>query len=188
MRNVLMCATAALALVGTTMVLPAHAQAPAAAAVSPIVENPTFTSVQMETTVNRPVAQVWARIGKFCDVAEWFPIASGCKIISGREGEVGAVRSIATEILVAKTQYSYTYSQHLRAGSPYDHYHGTLEARPVDGSTTKLIYTLMFDNSLLPDDAAREKDKAGRKAMFSRAMGNMKILAEGGTLPAPPAR
>ena len=58
----------------------------------------------------------------------------------------------------------------------------------MDGSTTKLIYTLMFDNSLLADDAAREKDKTGRKAMFSRAMGNMKILAEGGRLPAPPAR
>ena len=183
MQNVLMYTAVALVVAGT-MVLPARAQAPT----SPIVENPTFTSVQMETTVNRPVAEVWARIGGFCDVAEWFPIPSGCKIIAGREGEVGSVRSVANEIMVAKTQYSYTYSQHLSAGRPYDYYHGTLEARPVDGSTTKLVYTLMFDNSQQPDDAAREKDKSGRKALFTRALGNMKILAEGGTLPAPQAR
>jgi hypothetical protein len=36
---------------------------------------------------------------------------------------------------------------------------------------------------MLPDDAAREKDKASRTAMFQRAVANMKTLAEGGTLP-----
>jgi hypothetical protein len=63
-------------------------------------------------------------------------------------------------------------------------YHGTLEARPVTATTSKLVYTLMYDNSLLPDDAAREADRARRTASFTRALQNMKILAEGGTLPA----
>lgn len=49
--------------------------------------------------------------------------------------------------------------------------------------TSKIVYTLMYDNSMLPDDAAREKDKASRTAMFTGAINNMKILAEGGTLP-----
>ena len=40
----------------------------------------------------------------------------------------------------------------------------------------------------LPDDAAREKDKVGRTAVFNRFLQNMKTLAEGGTLPPPPAR
>ncbi|MBM3779031.1 MAG: SRPBCC family protein [Acidimicrobiia bacterium] len=183
MRSVVLCIIAAL-VVGPPGL---HAQAPASPALSPIVEKPTFTSVQVETTVNRPVADVWARIGKFCAVAEWFPIPSGCTIIAGTEDEVGAVRSVATEIMVAKTQYSYTYAQHLRPGRPYDYYHGTLEARPVDGKSTRLIYTLVFDNSTMADDAAREKDKATRAAMFTRALGNMKTLAEGGTL-TPPGR
>jgi hypothetical protein len=63
-----------------------------------------------------------------------------------------------------------------------------LEARPVTATTSKLVYTLMFDNSMLADDAAREKDKAQRLARFTQALENMKILAEGGTLPPAPAR
>jgi hypothetical protein len=41
----------------------------------------------------------------------------------------------------------------------------------------------VFDNSMLADDAAREKDIAQRTAQFTQALENMKILAEGGTLP-----
>jgi len=42
---------------------------------------------------------------------------------------------------------------------------------------------------MLPDDAARAKDKDARRARFTQAIKNMKILAEGGTLPPPqPAR
>jgi hypothetical protein len=67
-------------------------------------------------------------------------------------------------------------------------YHGTLEARAESPTTTKLYYTLMYDNSMLADDAAREKDKVGRTAVFNRFLQNMKTLAEGGTLPPPPAR
>jgi hypothetical protein len=61
-------------------------------------------------------------------------------------------------------------------------YRGTLEARPVTATTSKLLYTLMWDNSMLADDAAREKDKAPRTTTFTRALQNMKTLAEGGTL------
>mgnify|MGYP001795471089 CR=1 FL=1 len=48
---------------------------------------------------------------------------------------------------------------------------------------SKLVYTRLFDCSMLADDAAREKDKAQRTAQFTRALENMKILAEGGALP-----
>ena len=116
-------------------------------------------------------------------IGEWFQVAAGCKILSGTDGEVGAVRSIANEVLVAKTELSYTYTQPVRAGRPYNLYHGTLEARPVTTTTSKLLYTLMWDNSMLADDAAREKDKASRTATFTRALQNMKTIAEGGTLP-----
>jgi hypothetical protein len=169
-----------------------HAQAPAqppqagtaapAPAASIVVENPNYVSLHLEVDVNRSAADVWKRIGKYCDIGEWFQIAAGCKILSGAEGEVGAVRSVANEVLVAKTEFSYTYTQPVRAGRPYNLYHGTLEARPVTATTSKLLYTLMWDNSMLADDAAREKDKASRTATFTRALQNMKTLAEGGTL------
>ena len=162
------------------------AQAAPAAPVSNVVANPTYISIPLEITVNRPAAEVWKRVGKFCDIGEWLRIP--CTITSGKDGEFGAVRSVASEVLVGKTELSYTYTQPVRAGRPYNLYHGTLEARPVTATTSKLVYTLMFDNSMLADDAAREADKARRTTQFTAALQNMKILAEGGTLPPAPAR
>ncbi len=163
------------------LALAVGAQTPAPAPVSNVVTNPTYISIPLEITVNRPAAEVWKRVGKFCDIGEWLRV--NCTITSGKDGEFGAVRSVANEVLVGKTELSYTYTQPVRAGRPYNLYHGTLEARPVTATTSKLVYTLMFDNSMLADDAARERDKAQKTAQFTRALENMKILAEGGTLP-----
>ena len=165
---------------------PPQGAPPAPAAQSVAVANPTYTSVVLEMAVNRPAAEVWKRVGKYCDIGEWMRIA--CTITAGKDGEVGAVRSVATEVLVAKTELSYTYTQPVREGRPYNLYHGTLEARPVTATTSKLIYTLLWDNSMLADDAARERDRAQRTTMFTTALENMKILAEGGTLPPAPPR
>ena len=179
------------ALVFVACVAGAQTPAPAAQAASAspgsnVVANPTYISIPLEVTVNRPAAEVWKRVGKFCDIGEWLRIP--CTITSGKDGEFGAVRSVASEVLVGKTELSYTYTQPVRAGRPYNLYHGTLEARPVTATTSKLVYTLMFDNSMLADDAAREKDKAQKTAVFTRALENMKILAEGGSLPPAPPR
>jgi hypothetical protein len=181
---------ATIAAVTLMLGLPAAATAqtptPAQPAANPnaniVVEKPTYVTIPLELDVNKPAAEVWARIGKYCDIGEWLQIPAGCKMLSGVEGEVGSVRSVANEVLVGKTQYSYTYTQTVRAGRPYNLYHGTLEVRPVTDKTSKIVYTLMYDNSMLPDDAAREKDKASRTAVFQRAMQNMKTLAEGGKL------
>ena len=179
------CLLLALFLAGRT----ANTQTPAAPPVSTsiVVANPTYVSIPMEITVNRPAAEVWKRVGGYCAIAEWFQIPN-CTITQGKDGEFGSVRSVANEVLVGKTELSYTYTQPVREGRPYTLYHGTLEARPLTATTSKLVYTLVYDNSTLPDDAAREKDKAQRTATFTRALQNMKILAEGGTLPPPPPR
>ena len=62
----------ALALMGSA----AYAQAPTPAAPkgSVVVASPTYTSIAMEITVNRPAAEVWKRIGKYCDVSEWLQV------------------------------------------------------------------------------------------------------------------
>jgi hypothetical protein len=170
----------------------ALAQAPAGAPAAPatpsgiVVAKPTYTFIPLEIAVNKPAAEVWKRVGKFCDIGEWLRIP--CTITSGTDGELGAVRSVAGEVLVGKTDLSYTYTQTVREGRPYNLYHGTLEARPVTATTSKLVYNLFFDNSMLADDAARERDRAQKIATFNGALQNMKILAEGGTLPPAPAR
>ena len=160
-----------------------RASAPAALA----VPNPTYVSIPMEVAVDRPAAEVWKRVGKYCDIGEWLRIAN-CTILSGKDGELGAVRSVGNEVLVGKTELSYTYTQTVRNDRPYNLYHGTLEARPLTATTSKIVYTIFFDNSMLADEAARASDKERRAQTFTRALQNMKILAEGGTLPPPPAR
>ncbi len=152
--------------------------------------NPHYISIPLEITVNRPAAEVWKRVGKYCDIKEWLQV--DCVITSGKDGEFGAVRSLRNgaviEILVSKTALSYSYTQPVREGVRYNLYHGTVEAVPVTATTSKLVYTLVFDNSMLADDAAREKDIQARTAQFTRALNNMKTLAEGGTVPPPVAR
>jgi len=172
---------------GLAMACAAHvasAQPPAQAPLQ--TPNPTYIAIPLEITVNRPAAEVWKRVGKYCDIGEWLRVP--CTITQGKDGEFGAVRSIGNEVLVGKTELSYTYTQPVREGRPYNLYHGTLEARPLTATTSKLLYTLVLDNSGLADDAARERDRAQRAAQFTTALENMKILAEGGTLPPAPAR
>jgi hypothetical protein len=168
----------------TSLATAVAAQAPAPPPLQ--IPNPTYISIPLEIAINRPAAEVWKRVGKYCDIGEWLRIP--CTITSGKDGEFGAVRSVAGEILVGRTDLSYTYTQAVREGRPYNLYHGTLEARPVTPTTSKLVYTLVFDNSMLADDAARERDRTQKTATFTRALENMKILAEGGTLPPAPPR
>ena len=178
------------AIVGLSVVTfsTAFAQAPAPAPLQ--TPNPHYASIPLEITVNRPAAEVWKRVGKYCDIQEWLQV--DCVVTSGKDGEFGAVRSLRNgaviEILVSKTALSYSYTQPVREGVRYNLYHGTVEAVPVTSTTSKLVYTLVFDNSMLADDAARDKDLQARTAQFTRALNNMKTLAEGGTVPAPGAR
>ncbi len=162
------------------------AQAPAAPPTGNIiVAAPTYTFIPLEVVVNRPAAEVWKRVGKYCDIGEWLRLP--CTITSGKDGQLGAVRTVGNEVLVGITEFSYTYTQPPREGRPYNLYHGTLEARPLTATTSKLVYSLFFDNSMLADDAARAADKARRTTSFTNALQNMKILAEGGTMPPAPA-
>jgi len=159
----------------------AHTQAPAPAAppasTSIVVASPTYVSIPMEITVNRPAAEVWKRVGGYCAIAEWFQIPN-CTITQGKDGEFGSVRSVANEVLVGKTELSYTYTQPVREGRPYNLYHGTLEARAVTDKTSKIVYTLMLDESDKPDQAAKDADVAGRRTRFEAALKTMKEMAE----------
>jgi hypothetical protein len=171
-----------LAVAGMSSATYAQAPTPPAPSGSVVVASPTYTSIAMEIAVDRPAAEVWKRIGKYCDISEWLQIPAGCKITSGTDGEFGAVRTVGAEVLVGRTELSYTYAQTPKEGTPYNLYHGTLEARPVTPTTSKIVYTLFFDNSMLPDDAARAADKERRHTRFMQALQNMKTLAEGGKM------
>jgi hypothetical protein len=96
---------------------------------------------------------------------------------------MGTVRVLAggrvTEILVAQTELSYGYTQPVREGQFYNLYHGFMEARPVTATTSKILYTLVYDVSDKADAAAKDADVAQRRTRFETALQNMKKMAEG---------
>ena len=161
----------------------AQAQQPAAPAAA--AKPPEYMVINIESaTINKPAAEVWAKVGKFCDLGEW--MRAPCVITSGKDGEVGAVRTIAgriVEVMVSKTPLSYTYAQPLAA----DSYHGSLEVRAVTPTTSKIVYNIFRDQSALADKAAKDRDKAQRTTQFTTAVNNMKTLVETGAMPAAPA-
>ena len=110
-----------------------------------------------------------------------------CTITSGKDGELGAVRTLGGgEVLVARTPLSYTYTQPVKDGQPYNLYHGTFEARPITATTSKIIYEFVYDNSMLADDAAREVERAQRTKNFGGRLERMKVFLETGTTPPAP--
>jgi hypothetical protein len=150
-----------------------------ACAATTLAAEPDYTTIKMEVDVAKPAKEVWAKVGPYCAIAQWMKV--DCKITSG-DGGIGTVRVLAggrvTEILVGKTDLSYGYTQPVKEGQFYNLYHGYLEAKPVTAKTSKLIYTLVYDSSDKPDQAAKEADIAQRRMRFEGALQNMKELAE----------
>ncbi|MFM1896043.1 MAG: hypothetical protein RLZZ385_1117 [Pseudomonadota bacterium] len=143
------------------------------------VQAQEYVTIEMQIDVNKPAAEVWAKVGDYCHIADWLNL--DCVITSG-DGGIGTVRVLAqgrvTEVLVAKTELSYGYTQPAVEGRFYNLYHGFLEARPTGANTSRLLYTLMLDVSNLSDQAAKDADVARRRTSFEAALGRMKEIAE----------
>jgi hypothetical protein len=149
----------------------ALAAAPAAAA------TPDYATIVLNVIVERPVAQVWARVGGYCAVADWLKVT--CELASGT-GEVGTVRRLNGTILepmVAKTATSYAYWQSAGTMTAFQ-YHGSLTAEPAGKTRTKLIYTLFYDQALMASDAVRDSEHKRLEVRFGGALTEMKRLAE----------
>jgi hypothetical protein len=160
--------TALLALVMMTGAMPA------------LAAEPQYVTIEMEIDIAKPAAEVWAKVGGYCDISKWLPNLD-CAITSG-DGGMGTVRVLAggriTEILVAQTELSYGYTQPVVDGQFYNLYHGFMEARPVTATTSKMLYTLVYDVSDKADQAAKDADIARRRSTFEAALNSMKTLAE----------
>lgn len=140
---------------------------------------PQYTTIKLEIDIAKSAKDVWAKVGDYCDIAEWLKV--DCKITSGN-GEMGTVRVLAggrvTEILTAQTELSYGYTQPAVEGQFYNLYHGFMEAKPVTDRTSKMLYTLVYDISDKTDQAAKDADVARRRTMFEGALNNIKAIAE----------
>ena len=152
----------------------------ACVAAAPALAEPEYVTIKLEIDIAKPAGAVWAKVGGYCDISAWLNNVD-CKITSG-DGGVGTVRVLAggrvTEILVAQTDLAYGYTQPAREGQFYNLYHGFMEAKPVTATTSKMLYTLVYDISDKADQAAKDADIARRRTMFEGALQNIRKLAE----------
>ncbi len=137
-----------------------------------------FVSIVQETAVNAPADVAWAKVRGYCDIGRWLNPAQPvpCEVTSGKDGEVGAVRKIAgrvEEVIVATTPTSYVYAD----TDPKILYHGAIEARSTGRTTSKFIYTLVFDQTSIPAEE-RAANQTRRAQMFAAVLAAMKAQAE----------
>lgn len=133
-----------------------------------------YTTIILEKNVDRPIDAVWTKVGEFCAIKDWMKIT--CEYTSGF-GNLGTVRHLAgrvDEVMVAKTRHSYTYT----VPTATDLYHGTLEAVADGPRTTKLIYTVFYNQEPLGTAEAKTADRERRTKTFTAALENMKALSE----------
>ncbi len=134
-----------------------------------------YTSITLEKPVERSAAAVWAKVGPFCALRVW--LKTTCEYTSG-SGDIGTVRVVAgrfTEVLVGKTERSYTYT--FSEPNP-TLYHGTLSVVPTGRQSSKLVYIVFWDQEKFPTPEAKTKERASNTQTFSRALDNMKEMAE----------
>ena len=133
-----------------------------------------YAVVNLHIDVDKPMNVVWKKVGGYCDIAAWLKLT--CVLTSG-SGDVGTVRRLADrvdEVLVAKTAYSYTYTQPTTTIL----YHGTLQVVPNGKGKSKLLYNLIWDQSAKTTDDEKAKDRDQRTKAFTTALETMKSIAE----------
>jgi Polyketide cyclase / dehydrase and lipid transport len=140
-----------------------------------------WTTLTMTADLTKGADAAWEKIGgnDWCGIAKYLDV-KGCTITSGK-GELGSVRTINTgtatvvEIAVARTPHSYTYAQ------PFTpiFYHGTLAVEPMDKGHSKLVYTLIWNQTAVGDAAAQAAAREGRHTRFQAAVDKMAAAANG---------
>ena len=162
-------ATAALVALGT---ISAHAQTPQPA---------DWVIMTLTANTNKPADVTWDRIGghDWCGILRFLDRLTGCTINSGK-GEVGSVRTVmvgttpTVEMAVARTPLSYTYAQ------PFTpiFYHGTMAVEAVDATHSRIVYTLMWNQTPVGDAAAQAAAREARRGAFQRAVDKMAQAAD----------
>ena len=139
-----------------------------------------WTILTLTANTNKPAAITWERIGghDWCGILRFLDRLKGCTINSGM-GEVGSVRTVlvgttpTVEMAVARTPLSYTYAQ------PYTpiFYHGTMGVEPVDATHSRIVYTLIWNQTPVGDAAAQAAAREARQKSFQLAVDKMAEVA-----------
>jgi hypothetical protein len=136
-----------------------------------------WVTIVKHTTVDRPASEVWKRVGSYCAIAEWLKVK--CEMTAGT-GEIGSARTLngtTVELMVGKSETSYTYWQTTGNMAPTS-YHGTLSIESIGPTTSRLTYVLLYDQAAMASDTVRASEHERLSTRFQGALDTMKALAE----------
>ena len=140
-----------------------------------------WVTLNFSADLNKNIDVAWARVGgnELCAIAKYLDIQS-CTPVSGK-GELGSVRNIGlagnpapvVENIVSRSKYSNTYAQ------PFTpiFYHGTMSIEAPGANTSRLHYTLIWNQKAVGDAAAQAAAKASRQQRFQAAVDKMAAAA-----------
>ena len=83
------------------------------------IAQPDYYRLELDVAINKPAAEVWSKVGGYCDISEWLSL--DCEITQG-DGGIGTVRVLngtIVEPMVAQTELSYGYTQPVTEGEYY---------------------------------------------------------------------
>jgi hypothetical protein len=138
-----------------------------------------YSKAELSIDIGRPAALVWRRVGGFCDIQTWGNVA--CRTIRGNDSDVGSVRELMGtlfEVLTSRTASSYSYAAVDMPSSPQIFIHGAVEVRDTGPGTSRILYTLLYDDTSVQDVAERDRDLARRTAFLKQGLERMKAISE----------
>ena len=136
-----------------------------------------WVKLTFSADLNKNIDTAWERVGgnDLCAIAKYLDIA-GCTPVSGK-GELGSVRNIilaggaapVVENIVSRSKYSYTYAQ------PFTpiFYHGTMSIVATGPNTSRLEYTLIWNQTPVGNAAAQAAARESRQQRFQLAVNRM---------------
>jgi len=109
--------------------------------------------------VNLPADRVWAVIGDFSGIRKWAVLVEAESTEDSPAGKIRTLNMpegrVVRELLVAQSQYAYTYGMLDRPEMPG--YRSTVAAIPLDAATTRIELIMHMDTT-----AANEEEVVAR--------------------------
>lgn len=142
----------------------------------PITVTTDFVAIICEVAVDAPAETAWERIGAFGDAGRFLDVASELVVGSGEVGSLRRVGDAVLEVLVGRSEASYTYAQTEGPMAVY-RYHGCVSLTASSADRCSLTYVISYDQSAM---AQSERDAQHRRISdrFQGAAETMKRVAE----------
>jgi opacity protein-like surface antigen len=138
-----------------------------------------WVTVVRTIEVKAPAAKVWGLVGGYCDFGKVRNVPCVYTKGAGGLGTIRKLNGVTEEVKVGEGQYSYGYFQTVGARTQA-RYHGNVSVTPsADNKTSKIAYTLIYDQAGFASDAERASQKAAMETSFQEAIETMKKMAEG---------